>query len=297
MQNQLATPLGLSVEACARGVFEVVTQNMLAATKVHIAERGEDPRKFYLFAFGGAGPAHGYDLARALQMRGVIVPLGAGATSAVGLVTAAVSFDFSRSFVTRLDRVQWSEVAAVFEGMAREGLAVLAEAGVPADAPGVTVTHAMDLRHKGQGHEVTVALPAEILASGSLIAIAELFFAAHREKYGHAHTHLPVELITCRTTVAAQAPGVPLRELPAAGNDPEVARKGSRPAFFTEAGGMVEAPVYDRYRLGPGMQLRGPAIIEERESTVVCGPSGAIRVDRFGALFIDLVPAYATVEA
>ena len=82
--------------------------------KVHIAERGEDPRKFYLFAFGGAGPAHAYELARSLQMRGVIVPSGAGATSAVGLVTAAVSFDYARSFVTRLDRVAWSEVKAVF---------------------------------------------------------------------------------------------------------------------------------------------------------------------------------------
>lgn len=297
MQTHLAVPLGLSMEACARGVFEVVSQNMLAAMKVHIAERGEDPRKFYLFAFGGAGPAHGYELARALQMRGMIVPPGAGATSAAGLVTAAVSFDFSRSFVTRLDRAEWSEIAAVFDGMAQEGLAVLGEAGVAADAPGVTVTHAMDLRHKGQGHEVTVTLPGEIFATRSLAAVAELFFAAHREKYGHAHTHLPVELITCRTTVAAPPPGVPLRALAGAGSDPEVARKGSRPAYFAEAGGMVDTPVYDRYRLGPGMELRGPAIIEERESTVVCGPSGSMRVDPFGALFIDLVPARAMAEA
>ena len=114
----LAKPLGLSVAACARGIFEVVNQNMLAATKVHIAERGEDPRKFYLFAFGGAGPAHAYELARTLRMRGVIVPTGAGAASAAGLVTAGVSFDYARSLVTRLDRIAPADVTAVFDQMA-----------------------------------------------------------------------------------------------------------------------------------------------------------------------------------
>ena len=284
----LGAPLGLSTEACARGVFEVVTQNMLAAMKVHIAERDEDPRKFYLFAFGGAGPAHAYDLARALHMRGIIVPPGAGATSAVGLVTAAVSFDYARSFVTRLDRVEWPALAEVFDAMAQEGLGVLAEAGVPPEAPGVTVRHAMDLRHKGQGHEVTVTLPDQVFATKSTQAVAELFYAAHREKYGHAHTNLPVELITCRTTVAAPAPGVPLPALADRGTEPALALKGHRRAWFSETGGMVDTPVYDRYRLGPGMVLGGPAIIEERESTAICGPSGTVRLDRHGALFIDL---------
>ena len=293
MTSGIGNALGLSAEASARGIFEVVTQNMLAAMKVHIAERDEDPRKFYLFAFGGAGPAHAYDLARALYMRGVIIPPGAGATSAVGLVTAAVSFDYARSFVTRLDRVEWPELAAVFESMAREGLGVLAEAGVPADSPGVTVRHAMDLRHKGQGHEVTVTLPSEVFAQASTQALADLFYAAHSEKYGHAHTTLPVELITCRTTVAAPAPGVPLTELEDRGNDLSGALKGRRRAYFAEAGGMVETPIYDRYLLAPGMNFRGPAIIEERESTAICGPSGTVRLDKFGALFIDLPQAEA----
>jgi N-methylhydantoinase A len=175
--------------------------------------------------------------------------------------------------------------------MANEGLAVLEQAGVPSDAEGVTVTHAMDLRHKGQGHEVTVALPPEIFASGSLDAIADVFYAAHREKYGHAHTNLAVELITCRTTVAARPPGVPIRKLEITEADPNVAKKGERPVFFAETGGTVSTPVFDRYRLGPGMEFRGPAIIEERESTVVCGPSGKVHLDQFGTLFIDLVHA------
>ncbi len=291
LRRKLGEPLGLSVEDSARGIFEVVSQNMLAAMKVHIAERGEDPRKFYLFAFGGAGPAHAYELARSLQMRGVIVPSGAGATSAVGLVTAAVSFDYARSLVARLDRVEWSEVKAVFATMEAEGLNVLEEAGVPKDSPGVTVTHKMDLRHKGQGHEVTVTVPADAIAEGSPARIAALFYAAHREKYGHAHDNLPVELVTCRTSVGAAAPDIPLQELPLLSGKADEARKGTRPAYFIEVGGFVDTPVYDRYKLRPGMEIRGPAIVEERECTVVAGPSATMRIDPFGNLFMDLKDA------
>ncbi|WP_210490881.1 hydantoinase/oxoprolinase family protein [Microvirga antarctica] len=288
LETQLGGVLGLSAEQCARGIYEVVTQNMLAATKVHIAERGEDPRKFFLFAFGGAGPAHAYELARLLHMRGVIVPAGAGATSAAGLVTAAVSFDYARSLLGRLDRLPWEEVRRVFDAMAEEGLQVLEGAGVARDAPGVVVKHQMDLRHKGQGHEVTVTVPADVIADGQIDRIAEIFYATHREKYGHAHENLPLELVTCRTTVGAAAPEIPMKRLPEATETADVAQKGTRPAYFGELGRFVETPVYDRYALRPGMLLRGPAIVEERECTVVAGPSAGLRIDAFGNLFIDL---------
>jgi N-methylhydantoinase A len=288
IQTGLAQPLGLSVAECARGIFAVVNQNMLAATKVHIAERGEDPRKFYLFAFGGAGPAHAYELARALRMRGVIVPTGAGAASATGLVTAAVSFDYARSLVTRLDRIGPGELMSVFGEMAAEGLGVLREAGIAPEQPGVAIRHAMDLRHRGQGYEITVPIAAALLEDPTLAGISEAFYAAHEEKYGHSHRHLPVELITCRTTVSAPPPEVPLRALDAGPPDAAAALKGRRVVFFPELDGDADTAVYDRYLLAPGIVLPGPAIIEERECTIVAGPSATIRVDRFGMVFLDL---------
>jgi N-methylhydantoinase A/oxoprolinase/acetone carboxylase beta subunit len=292
IRGDVGTPLGLSAVEAAHGIFEVVTQNMISATKVHVAERSEDPRKFYLFAFGGAGPAHAYEIARALQMRGVIIPPGAGAASATGLVTAPVSFDYARSYVTRLDLANAAELNAIFSGMAAEGLAVLEEAGVGRDNAGVTVTHFMDLRHKGQGHEVTVEVPRHILDSSNFAAMAEQFYREHIEKFGHAHRHLAVELITCRTSVAAPAPGIPLVERAAQGSLAD-ARRSERLAYFQEAGGMVMTPVYDRYRMPHNVTLHGPAIIEERESTAICGPSAAIRLDQHGMLFIDIKPADA----
>ncbi len=289
IEARLSTRLGLSVIDAARGIFEVVNQNMLSAMKVHIAERGEDPRKFYLVAFGGAGPAHAYELARALHMRGIVVPPNAGATSAMGLVTTASSFDFARSFVTRLDRVAWSELRSVFEAMVTEGRARLTDAGVDPDGPGVRVVRSMDLRHKGQGYEVTVEIPDEVYRRGSAEELTRIFYDRYQDKYGHAHTTLAVELITCRVSVTGPAPTVPPPGVADGPRDPAAARKGVRPVYFLEAGGFVDVAVFDRYQLAPGTELAGPAVIEERECTIIAGPHSHIRVDAHGNLFLDLV--------
>jgi len=289
VEARLSTRLGLSVIDAARGIFEIVNQNMLSAMKVHIAERGEDPRKFYLVAFGGAGPAHAYELARALHMKGVVVPPNAGATSAMGLVTTASSFDFARSFVTRLDRVAWSELRSVFEAMVAEGRARLTDAGVDPDGPGVRVVRSMDLRHKGQGYEVTVEIPDEVYRRGSAEELTHIFYDRYQDKYGHAHTTLAVELITCRVSVTGPAPTVPPQGVADVPRDPAAARKGVRPVYFLEAGGFVDVAVFDRYQLAPGTELAGPGVIEERECTIIAGPHSHIRVDAHGNLFLDLV--------
>jgi N-methylhydantoinase A len=288
IETALAQPLKLSVVDAARGMFEVVNQNMLSAMKVHIAERGEDPRKFYLVAFGGAGPAHAYELARALRMKGVVVPPNAGNTSAMGLVTTAASFDFARSFVARLDRVRWEELRPLFEAMENEGRARLADAGIDRDDPGVQVARRMDLRHRGQGYELTVEIPAEPYGKGSVAELVQLCYERYEAQYGHAHRNLAVELITCRVSVSGPAPQVSLHRTPDAQLDAALARKSSRNVYFAEAGGYMDTSVFDRYRLGRSVAFAGPAVIEERECTVVAGPSSRIRIDDYGNLFLDI---------
>jgi N-methylhydantoinase A/oxoprolinase/acetone carboxylase beta subunit len=283
----VGAPLGLSVEDCAKGVYQIVNQNMLAASKVHIAERGEDQRKFYLFAFGGAGPAHAYELARALHMKGVIIPPGAGATSAMGLVATPVSFDFSSSLLTRLDQADWSEIAPVFTAMLAEGQAVLRDAGLDPLGPDVAVSYEMDLRHAGQGREITVPIPAALVEQGNLAGIAETFYAAHEARFGHVHRHLPVELITCRLSIVGPTPRLPLSPAPRA-EDGGVQPKARRQVYFPECDAFVDTPVFERSQLPAGFTCAGPAVIEERECTTVAGPAAQIRVDDFGSIFIDL---------
>lgn len=287
VETGLSQPLGLGVERCAEGVFRVVNENMLAACKVHIAERGEDPRNFYLFSFGGAGPVHAYELARALGMKGVVVPPGAGAASAYGLVASSVAFDLARSHVTSLDKADWPRVTAVYEDMREEGLAILREAGVGAGETPI-IRRFMDLRHLGQGREVAVEIDEATFATGDLEGMSQAFYAAHRLRYGHAHDHLPVELITCRMTVSGPSvlqSGAAATQAVAPGG-PEV--KGRRPVFFPELGRYVETAIYDRGQLVPGMSFAGPAVIEERECTIVAGPSASVRIDPLGAIFLDL---------
>lgn len=278
-------PLGLDPRAAAQGIYEVVNQTMLAASKVHIAERGEDARNFHLFAFGGAGPAHAYEIARALDMKGVVVPPAAGAASAMGLVVSPVAFDLSHSVPGTLEKLDWAEIAAAFDGMLAEGRAVLADAGVGTEAQSI---YQMDLRHEGQGREITVDIPGEVIEAGDVAAICRLFYDAHRQRFGHVHLHLPVELITCRLSISGEAIVLPdsLRS-PAAetAGDP---LKGSREVYFPELNAFVEVPVFDRMRLPAGFACPGPAIIEERECTTVAGPSATVSVGSDGTLFLDL---------
>jgi len=162
---------------------------------------------------------------------------------------------------------------------------------VDPDGPGVGVTRQMDLRHRGQGYELTVDIPDDVYDGGSPDRLGTLFYDRYEEKYGHAHRTLAVELITCRVSVAGPSPHVPSPEAEAvAGDGTSSARKGSRQVYFAEAGGYVDTPVYDRYRLGRGARFHGPAVIEERECTVVAGPSSGVRVDAHGNLFLDLAP-------
>lgn len=282
----------MSATELACGIFRIVNQNMTAACKVHIAEQGEDPQKFFLFAFGGAGPIHAWELARQLGMKGVIVPPAAGAGSALGLVVSPVSFDCSRSLPRRLDKLTWDDIDRVLSQMLEEARAALSEAGLPSSRiASAEVTYEMDLRHFGQGRELTVEIPLEIVESRSIDGVAAAFYAAHQARYGHVHRDLVPELITCRLSVSTHAATLP--EPPAlaiaeagVGTGGLPRAKATREVYFPEAGGTLPTRVYERSSLVPGMRFPGPAIIEERECTIVAGPAAEIEVHPTLALFI-----------
>lgn len=283
----LADQLGMSVTDAAHGVYQVVNENMISACRVHLAERGEDPRRLKLMAFGGAGPVHAHQIARALKMRGYICPTSAGVASALGFLTAPIAFDFARTFMGRLTQDLHAEIDAVFAEMEVEGRATLARAGVPAGE--MRFARAADLRHVGQGHEITVALPDGPLANVNLDETLRPYFYEEYEKvYGHAHRHLGLEVMTLRLTATGGTPNI---DLPRVEHDPasaERAVKGHRPAYFADLGGFVDTPVYDRYALRAGATFAGPAIVEERDSTAVIGPHATVTVDEYQNLVVEL---------
>jgi len=276
--TKIGEPLGLSLEQAAWGIHQIVNESMASAARIHALERGKDPRTLPVFAFGGAGPVHGYRVAVALGAPSLIAPFGAGVMSAVGFLSAPLAFDFVRSAPAPLDTIDWGRINALIAEMEAEGTAVLTASGVAANE--VTHVRTAEMRYVGQGYEISVALPSGVLGPEGIDRMRENFEREYVRLYQRLGPNVPIEAINWR--VVSSGPKPPLRlvagQQTGSGN-PADAVKGSRLAWFPETEQMTETPVYDRYRLGPGASFPGPAIVEERESTVIVGPGARCSVD------------------
>ncbi|HWO06038.1 MAG TPA: hydantoinase/oxoprolinase family protein [Methylomirabilota bacterium] len=277
IETRVAQPMGLGVIEAAWGIHRVVNENMAAAARVHGIERGKDLRGYPLFAFGGAGPVHAWQVGRILRVPRVLVPYGAGALSAYGLLAAPLAFDFVRTAPQRLTAADWELINRLFQEMETEGRRILRGAGVP-DAE-VTVRRSAEMRYFGQGHEVDVEIPTGILTEASLAPITSSFETAYRLLYSRTPMGVPLEALNWRAVVSGPPPDLTITSGLETGAATAPTAKKHRAAYFPEARGYVETPVYDRYRLDPGARLAGPAIVEERESTTVIGPGALISVD------------------
>jgi N-methylhydantoinase A len=277
IETRVAQPMGLSVTEAAWGIHRVVNENMAAAARVHGIERGKDLRGYPLFAFGGAGPVHAWQVGQILRVPRVLVPHGAGALSAYGLLAAPLAFDFVRTAPQRLTAADWALINRLFQEMEAEGRRILRGAGVP-DAE-VTVRRSAEMRYFGQGHEVDVEIPTDILTEASLAPITSSFETAYRLLYSRTPMGVPLEALNWRAVISGPSPHLTITSGLETGAGTEPTPKKHRAAYFPEAGGYVETPVYDRYRLDPGARFAGPAIVEERESTTVIGPGALISVD------------------
>jgi N-methylhydantoinase A len=280
IQERVAAPMGLSLTEAAWGIHRVVNENMAAAARIHGIERGKDLRAYPLFAFGGAGPVHAWSVGRILKVPRVLVPFGAGAISAYGLLVAPLAFDFVRTAPQRLDAASWHAINALYAEMEEEGRAILRDAGVPERE--MRFRRTAEMRYVGQGHEVEVDLPAGTLGSTSVGAVTSGFETAYRALYSRTPLGVAIEALNWRVVVSGPAPEISIEPEPggaafrSGGAGPI---KGTRRAYVPETRDYAEVPVYDRYRLVAGMHLDGPAIIEERESTTIIGPRARIAVD------------------
>lgn len=282
--DKVAKPLGIGTLDAAVGIHNIVNENMAAATRMHLAEKGRDPRRYSMIAFGGAGPVHAYNLAKLLKLKRLIVPLGAGVTSALGFLVAAPAIDYVRSYVSRLEQVDWPQLNGLFEEMETEARDLLAEAGARADE--ITFTRSADMRHLGQGFEISVPVPNGSLDGGTTDGLRESFFDAYQQLFERTVRDVPIEALNWRLAATAPVPNIALNfgGQPIGTGD---ALKGQRDVHFSETG-FASCKVYDRYALKPGDSFEGPAVVEERESTTVVGPGAQVSVDKFHNLIIEL---------
>ena len=287
---RVAERVKLSPELVAWGIHDIVNENMAGAARVHVAERGRDPRDYALLCTGGAGPVHAYSVARKLGLTRVICPPAAGVASALGLLVAPARVDRVATVGLRLDRDRIDTLEAAFGALEDEARAVIADTGLELAA--ATVRRLADGRFLGQGFDLVVALPDGPYADDDATrrTLQAAFERAYREKFALTPPNVPVEFINIRVAVRAPVAGADVRTQRIASAEGD-AVKGTRAAYFPEAGGRTETTVYDRARLPVGFAFTGPAVVEEEGSTLVVGPSGRARVAEGGNIVVTIESA------
>ena len=283
-----AERLGMQVEQVAWGIHQIVNENMANAARAHLGERGKDPRNMPLYAFGGAGPIHGCQVAEILHLPAVISPIGAGVGSTFGLLAAPLAFDFVRSAYSRLDNLNWDFANALLDEMSRDGQEVLESSGLTASE--ISYQRSADMRYVGQGHEVSVPLPDGVLNENHIGQVTATFEQVYQALYGRKGPEVPLEVINWRVVASGPRPEMDFR-LPVTVSGANKSLKGSRLAYSPENGSYVETPVYDRYSLAPGASFSGPAIVEERESTLIVSARGRARVDDYLNVIVEFADA------
>lgn len=269
----LAAHMAVGLEEAASGIIRVVNSAMERAVRVISVERGHDVRDFALFCFGGAGGLHAVDLARALEMRTVVVPPSPGTLSACGVLNADVVKDLGRTVLAAGNDPR--AVGRALDELERDGLGVLQDEGCPASA--VQIFRSVDVRYAGQSYEIRVPWGERALAD---------FHERHRALFGHGDEAAAVEIVTARVRLAVPTEPVlpPLLEA-AESEDATGAVVGSQPAWFGE---WLDVPVVERERLRAGHRVRGPAVVVEPTSTTVIPPGAALVVDACGSLVVDV---------
>jgi N-methylhydantoinase A len=287
LREKIAGPLNLSLERAAWGVHEVVNENMANASRIHAVEKGIDPRRFSLVAFGGAGPVHAYQVAEKLRLETIIVPAAAGVCSAFGFLLAPMSFDLSRSYITRLEELQWERLNSIYAELEARGGELLLDAGV--SLPDMRFIRSADMRYAGQGFEISVVLPAGPYGPGQLEDFRRAFEKEYQGIYQRLCPEISIEGVNWRLVATGPSPQIGAGTWWSKGGSLGEALKGKRRIYLPGPGRYEEAPVYDRYRLPVDVKFHGPAVVEERESTLVMNGPATAWVEPSGSLMVRMV--------
>jgi N-methylhydantoinase A len=281
MADQIAAPLGLSVEAAAEAVVRIANTHMAGAIRMVSISMGADPRDFALFAFGGAGPLHAVALARELSVPKVLIPARPGITNALGCVVADLRHDFVRTLNRPLDAVDMSAVHAVLAAQEAKGRRLIAAEKIALTA--VEAEYSADMQFIGQTHLLRVSLPH---ATPSRVDLQRLFEAAYNARFRVSLPTIRANLVNLNVSVTGRRPELDLsRLIDPNGRLETVLPRSHRPVWF---GQWVETPVYWRDDLPLTLSLHGPAIIEQMDTTIIIEPDCHVTGDADGNLIIEV---------
>ena len=281
VRERIGAPLKLDARWAAAGVGEIVEENMASAARVHAIERGKVAERCTLIAFGGGAPLHAARLAAKLGMTRVLVPLDASVGSAIGFLRAPMAFEVVRSFAFEEKAFDAGAVNRLLEAMQAEAAAIVA-----AGAPGAPLaTHrVVEMRHRGQGHEMAVPLPDRALAADDCAALRESYQARYEEQFGVRIADVPVEFLTWSVAVAAAAAEDVAPPAPPAGG--AAVPRGHREVFDPAAGRTERCPLYWRADLPARSRIAGPALVAEAQTTTLVPDGWEAEVTAAGHLLL-----------
>jgi N-methylhydantoinase A len=272
----IADATGLSLDAAAEGILAIVNENMAGALRLVSVQRGHDPREFALVAFGGAGPLHANAVAELMGSFPVIVPPSPGLLCALGDLVADFRNEFARTLIRPLDEATPAEVSGVLDDLEGRARAWLDAEGIPGERQ--TVAFVADMRYRGQGYEIPVALE-------DFGALEARFNDLHDQLYGFRMPGTPAEIVNLRAVASGERPSPELPVGEPDGTSADAAMVDETEILFR--GERVPTWIYDRDALRPGHRIEGPAVLTEFDSTTVVLPGYAAEVDRNFCVLID----------
>jgi N-methylhydantoinase A/oxoprolinase/acetone carboxylase beta subunit len=289
IEKHLCGPLAMSVEEAALGATKILSHGMIQSIEMNSVRKGYDPREFALVAFGGAGPLHACEVALELSIPQVIIPPSPGLTSALGLLATDLSYDFSRTRLQLLSRPDLDKITADYDELERLAAARLEADEIPPEHR--RFLKIAECRYQGQGYELRVEVPDDGVDGGFVGRLVEAFHRTHEREYGRRFEDKEVELVNIRVVGIGKIPELRTAELPAGDREPEPeALVAHREVVFDEGGRprTITTPIYDRRRLKGGNVIRGPAVVEQADTTTLVLPDLAAETDRYGNLLIEL---------
>jgi N-methylhydantoinase A/oxoprolinase/acetone carboxylase beta subunit len=285
VEEKIARPLGVSFIQAVWGIHDLINETMAAAAKTHIAEKGGNPKIVTIVAFGGAGPVHAYGLAKKLGAPRLLVPPNAGVGSALGFFTAPRAFDLLRSHKVSLGDADFNEIEKIFNELEAEAAKILKKEATEKD---VKFERSLDMRFVGQGAETNVPISEREFTKIKKEEVRRRFDEVYEKLYGRTYPDSEVEFINFKVRASLPERLLKLPKLEKREPSLNKAIKGQRQAYSPIARDFIFYTVYDRYKLFPTAKFRGPAIIEERESTLIVGEDALVSTDDLGFLWIDL---------
>ena len=288
IERHLCGPLGMGLEEAALGALKILNHGMIQSIEMNSVRKGYDPREFALVAFGGAGPLQACEVALELAIPLVIIPPNPGLTSALGLLTTDLSYDYSRTQLQLLGNPDLAKIAKDYADL--EALAVR-----QLDADGIAshdrqFLRIAECRYQGQGYELRVEAPSGSIDQRFIEQLAQAFQEVHVREFGRHFDDKDVELVNIRVVGVGKTPELGAPEIAKARNGVDAALMAQRDVVFDEAGKprKLSTPIYDRQRLLAGNVIRGPAIIEQPDTTTLVLPDLRVEVDTAGNLLINL---------